>query len=386
MSTRASTEKEQEEDELKAERAPSHESPTDGAPDGGLRAWLQVLAAHLVIFNSFGYINSFGIFQPYYVDVLQKDPSTISWIGSIEIFLVYFVGTFSGRAMDAGFFYVTISIGLLMQLIGVFTTSISKEYWQLFLAQGLCQGIGNGLLFCPIIALISTYFNKKRAVAIALQASGGGTGGLVFPAIAQRLLYRIGFAWTVRIMGFVMLFNSAVILALIRVRPYAGDILHVSTSTTFNLLLLLNGTGIPGRILPALIADRFLGPLNTFIPVSLFGGLMLFCWIAVRSLDGMWAFVAFFGFPGGGVQSLFPASLSTLSKDVNTLGVRIGMVFSVISFATLSGPPIAGRLIDAHGGSFLNAQIFGGICMVLGSVFLFAARVAVHGFVLKKRV
>ena len=218
MDTQLSTEKEQQDGELQAERVPSYDSPADGAPDGGLHAWLQVVAAHLVIFNSFGYSNSFGVFQPYYEEMLQKDASTVSWIGSIQIFLVYFIGTFSGRAMDAGFFYVTVTIGLLMQLIGVFTSSVATQYWQLFLAQGLCHGIGNGLLFCPIIALISTYFTKKRAVAIALQAAGGGTGGLVFPAIARRLLYAIGFGWTVRVMGFVMLFNSVVILSLIRTR------------------------------------------------------------------------------------------------------------------------------------------------------------------------
>jgi hypothetical protein len=32
-------------------------------PDGGLEAWMQVLMGHLVIMNTWGFINSFGVFQ-----------------------------------------------------------------------------------------------------------------------------------------------------------------------------------------------------------------------------------------------------------------------------------------------------------------------------------
>ncbi len=31
-------------------------------PDGGLQAWTQVLVGHLVLFNAWGYINSFAFF------------------------------------------------------------------------------------------------------------------------------------------------------------------------------------------------------------------------------------------------------------------------------------------------------------------------------------
>lgn len=58
------------------------------------------------------------------------------------------------------------------------------------------------------------------------------------------------------------------------------------------------------------------------------------------------------------------------------MGVRIGMVFTIISFACLTGPPIAGALIDARNGDFLYAQIFGGTVMVSGAVGLIGAVLA----------
>ena len=193
-------------------------SATSPPPDGGLLAWTQVLAGHLVVFNTWGYINSFGIFQAYYSTSLSRSPSEISWVVSIQILLVFLIGAFSGRAPDAGYHRAVIVAGAVLQVVGIFMTSLSTTYWQLFLAQGICQGLGDGLLFCPTVALISTYFLKKRSLAISSVACGGATGGMIFPAIARQLLPTIGFAWTVRVMGFVILTNFAVVLALTRTR------------------------------------------------------------------------------------------------------------------------------------------------------------------------
>ncbi len=149
----------------------------------------------------------------------------LSWTSALGLLfghgttaLVYFVGTFSGRALDAGYYRTVLISGCFLQVLGVMMTSISTQYWQLFLAQGICKGLGDGLLFCPTVSLVATYFTKKRALAMACTASGGATGGIIFPLIAQQLLPRIGFAWTVRTMGFVILANSVVVISLARVR------------------------------------------------------------------------------------------------------------------------------------------------------------------------
>jgi hypothetical protein len=148
---------------------------------------IQVLMAHIIIFNTWGYINSFGVFQVYHVQHLHRPPSDISWVGSIHIFLLFSIGTVSGRASDAGYFKQAFAAGLLMQLIGLFMTSLSKTYWQLFLAQGICTGIGNDLLFCPSLAVLTTYFLKRRAIAVGIAAWRTDAGGVVFPPTAQHL-------------------------------------------------------------------------------------------------------------------------------------------------------------------------------------------------------
>jgi len=88
-------------------------------PDGGARAWTQAAMLHLTTFSTFGYTTSFGSFQTYYEGSLGLAPSTISWLGSVQIFLLFFIGTFSGRALDAGLFRPVYIAGSIMQLVGM---------------------------------------------------------------------------------------------------------------------------------------------------------------------------------------------------------------------------------------------------------------------------
>ena len=391
-------------------------------PDGGFHAWLQVAMAHMVIFNTWGYINSFGVFQTYYVKALGHPPSDISWVGSIQIFLLFFVGTFAGRATDAGYFKLVLICGALLEVFSIFMTSLCTTYWQLFLAQGLGQGLGCGLMFCPTVALMPTYFTKNRSVAIGISACGSATGGLVFPAVVMRLLPRVGYPWTIRTLGFISLATLVPSLVLLKQRlpprkagpivewgafkelPYllfaigmflnfsglyvgffyigsfGRNIVGVSQTVSIDLLLVMNGVGVLGRILPNSLADLFTGPLNMLIPFSLATGVVAFGWSGVSSLGGLYAFAAVYGFAAAGIQSLFPATLSTLTTDVKKMGVRMGMVLSVVGVAALIGSPIAGALVQADHGQYLYAQMFMGSVILGGTITLVLARFAKLGF------
>lgn len=102
-------------------------------------------------------------------------------------------------------------------------TSLCREYYQYFLAQGLLFGFGAGLMyvqarkklstdwfwiwfrFYPSIASVSTHFVQYRATAIGLAFSGSSAGGVVFPIILKRLFEEVGFQNAVRIVGFICL-------------------------------------------------------------------------------------------------------------------------------------------------------------------------------------
>lgn len=196
----------------------SSNKPIEPPPDGGVVAWTQCAMTTLIIFNTWGYINSFGVFQTYYVNTLGFPPSNVSWVGSLQIFLLFFIGTFSGRATDAGYLKITLITGSILQVIGIMMTSLSTKYWQLLLAQGICTGLGDGLVFCPSIALVSSYFSTKKSLTLGIASAGSGLGGVIFPLIVQQLLPKIGFAWTMRVLGFLVMATSTLTCALTKTR------------------------------------------------------------------------------------------------------------------------------------------------------------------------
>ena len=69
-------------------------------PDGGLEAWMQVAGAFFQFFNTWGLINAFGTFQTYYQSAFpEQSASNISWIGSIDAFLLLSAGVITGRSL-----------------------------------------------------------------------------------------------------------------------------------------------------------------------------------------------------------------------------------------------------------------------------------------------
>lgn len=66
-------------------------------------------------------------------------------------------------------------------------------------------GLGGALLNSPAYGTIAHHFDRRRGFATGIATTAGGIGGIFFPLIMQRLLPQLGFAWSTRILGFIML-------------------------------------------------------------------------------------------------------------------------------------------------------------------------------------
>lgn len=190
--------------------APLAAIPIDDPPDGGWRAWSQIIPGHIANMMSWGYATGFAVFQLYYKQTLHLPASQISWIGSIQIFLCFVIGMVSGRLSDAGFPRHMYAIGATISVFAIFMTSLATTYWQILLAQAFCSGIGGGLMFMPATANVAIYFKKKRSLAVALNGCGSSTGAILFPAVIQFLTPQIGFPWAVRTCGFIAMFLAVI--------------------------------------------------------------------------------------------------------------------------------------------------------------------------------
>jgi MFS family permease len=375
-----------------------------------------------------GTVNAFGVFQTYYENNLLQDqsPSNISWIGSIQAFLLLVVGVITGPLYDAGYFRPLISLGAFLIPFGFMMTSICSQYWQVMLAQAICIGLGNGCLFVPSVAILPQYFSTRKALANGIAASGSSLGGVIYPIVFRQLYPRIGFPWATRVLGFISLFAGLISVAVMKVRimpkqkrallelaafkeiPYAsfcialffgfigffGPIYYlqpyaINTGITdenlgFYLLPILNAASIAGRILPNFVTDKA-GPLNILIPAALISGLLGVVWIGIKNLPGMIIFAILYGFFSGGYVSLAPVAIISLTPDMRTLGTRMGQSFFVSSLGLLVGSPVAGEILNKTG-SYLGLQLFSGLTVFLTGVLLVWTRFTKVGMKVKIKV
>lgn len=71
--------------------------------------------------------------------------------------------------------------------------------WQIFLSQGLGAGIGTGMMYIPSVAVVSQYFQRRRALAMTIVASGSSMGAIIHPIMLNNTLNgSLGFANGVR--------------------------------------------------------------------------------------------------------------------------------------------------------------------------------------------
>jgi MFS family permease len=220
---------------------------------------------------------------------------------------VFATGAVVGPFYDRGHLRPILIVGSFLVVFGHMMLSLCTQYWQALLAQGFVIGIGCGCLFVPSLAVVQPYFSSHLGLALGIAATGSSVGGLIYPVIFINLIDRVGFPWTVRVMGFVSLATLLVSLSISKMRakppgvrkmvdwtaftdvPYLVCILacflgytgcytafyYISyygesngltdTSLSLYLVPILNSSSAFGRVMPNWLADK-IGPTNVVTP------------------------------------------------------------------------------------------------------------------------
>jgi MFS family permease len=316
-----------------------------------------------------GIVNTYGVYQDFYqTSLLQSHTSSeISWIGTCGAFLLVILSVISGPIFDRGYVRTLLLVGTFLTVFGLIMTSFATQYWQLFLAQGLCVGIGGGCLYLPSVDIVTTYFTTKRAFATGITAAGGSVGSVVYPILFRRLQPTIGFGWATRIIVFIAL--STLVVSIIIMKPrlpppqearamlvvhalnsipfmlfgigqflvfaglyipifyivvYAQRHATVADNLSFYLLSSLNAASLFGRIIPRLLADKF-GSLNTIIVFTVGAAILGYTLAAIHTLAGLVAFALVYGFLSGPGTSLSITVLAGLVPEERLMGTWMGL-------------------------------------------------------------
>ncbi|KAF7345139.1 putative transporter MCH4 [Mycena sanguinolenta] len=396
-----------------------HLNSTPHSPEGSTRGYLTMFGAFMALFCTFGQMNAFGTFQTWYAEhqLSHLEPSTIAWIGSLQLWVFFFSGGLIGQFFDAYGPQPIMLIGSIVYIFSIMMTSISTHYYQYMLAHGVLFGLGVGMLFYPSLSSTATYFCKYRATALGIVASGSSFGGIMYPILLRRLFQLVGFGWGVRISGllsgvmccvgtltvtsaslkkqrmtcrfsetladsrFLLLAAGSSFVALGLFIPFFyiidyGNHLAIPAQMSFIVLAVMNTGGVVGRIAPAWLSDIF-GRFNLLAPAAFLSGLLcVVFWLFARSLVPLMLFAAAYGFTSGAFISVITPCVAQIS-DIQQIGSRIGLLYSIISFPALVGGPAAGALLEAGKGQYSGMILFAGLTVITGSLLIFAAKLMI---------
>ncbi|RYP66709.1 hypothetical protein DL771_007642 [Monosporascus sp. 5C6A] len=410
-------------------------------PDGGLEPWLVVFGGWCALFCTFGLINCVGVFVEYYVNgpLASYGASTVTWITSMQAALMMAGNAIFGRLFDNYGPRWLLLGGTIVYIFGLMMTSLSTEYYQIILSQGIVSSLGSSAVFNASMSCVMGWFFRRRAAALGVMVSGSSLGGVVLPIMMTRLIERLGFPWTMRIMAFLFLGLLAVSCLTVKsrlpprptpvrladyYRPLAeptmafvvagGFFSFLGIFLPFNYLIIqaqqagvsptlvpyllpiLNAASIPGRILPGILGDK-IGRFNLMILISFISGAVtLALWIPGSGSTGaIIAYGAIYGFSSGGYVSLAPAVLAQIS-DIRQIGTRVGISFIINSVGALVGSPVGGAIVSAssarhatagnsnNSNDYLGLQLFCGAVMLAGTAFFAVARYTQQGFKIVK--
>lgn len=292
------------------------------------------------------------------------------------------------------------------------------------LAYGLFLGVAVGAFFAPMMATASAWFDRQRALAVALVSAGLGMAPVTVAPFAQWLLLS-GQDWrtaqmVIGLVAWAILLPAALLLRrppplappaseagvasvpagegltarqALRTRQFvvlaatffacclahSGPIFHVvsyammcglPSMAAVSVYSLQGLAGLGGRLLLGVLADRH-GAKPVLIGGLLLQALAIGAFVPARSLGEFYAVAAVFGLAYGGVMPLYAA----LARDYfgpRIMGTVFGAATMISCLGMAVGPSVGGWIFDYFGnyaGMHLSSLVIGLAAVAIAFTF-----------------
>ncbi len=386
--------------------------------------YIVVLAALLIMVGIYGVYNAFGVFFKPVLTEFGWTRATISGAFSVSRIMQGAFAILMGTLSDKmGPRMVMIVCGILLGLGYVLMSQISAA-WQLYLFFGVIIGIGMSGAYISLMSTIPRWFVRRRSMISGIVLSGGGIGGLIGPPTANSLIH--AYDWRV---SYIVLGSAVIVLVVlasqflrrdpsqmgqlpygekeygeirprvetvaftlrevlrtkqfwlalatsfsvgfcmltiqVHIAPHATD-LGLSTASAANILAIIGGTSIVGRIIFGSFGDR-IGNEKAYMVGFALMAVALFWLVPARQAWILYLFAAVYGFAMGGCTALIAPLVAGLF-GLKSHGLILGVVSIGFTIGAAAGPFLAGYVFDVTG----TYQV----------AFLVSAALAVTGIIL----
>ena len=363
-----------------------------------------VSAAFVIALVVEGLLFSFGVFFEPLLTEFGWTRAMASGAFSLYSVIRLPVVILAGRLTDRfGSRQVLSACGFFLGL-GFLLMSQINAVWQLYLFYGVIVGIGMGLYWVPLMAIVPRWFVQRRALMLGIVASGIGVGQLIIPPTASWLISAYGWRISYLVLGAICMIITIISAQFLRQDPNQSGLapyekrntqetsvletrglsaseairtrqfwlfcgiwlpwmfclsvilvhivihatgLGMAPASAASIIAIIGITGIVGRLALGHLADLI--GLKPVLILCLSLSSASFLWLLITGEAWMlYLFAAIFGIAYGTfevLQSPIMAQLFGLGSFGSIFG--IALAFSSIGFIT--GPVVAGHIFDITG-------------------------------------
>lgn len=315
----------------------------------------------------------------------------VGWITAIFVFLTLFLGVQVGPLFDRYGPRILLTCGSAVSFTSYMLLAECTKYWHFIICLSIFGGVASAIVTTVSIAVLSHWFQRRRALASGICLAGSSAGGAIIPLILRSLFSRYGWKWSIRVIAFIALACYSIGIALVKGRlpasrptgkatidlrafkssrlcfltfavfafefiifgcaallPTYVRFAGLSPDVQFYSLTVLNTMSLLGRVPVGFIADK-VGRFNILLcllSVTLL--VMAAVWLPFgsRSEATLYTVVAIFGFGSGSWVSLAPVCAGQLCRT-EEYGRFYGSIYCVAAFGVLVTVPVGGDLLQS---------------------------------------
>jgi MFS family permease len=366
--------------------------------DLGYYGWRVVLAACLGVMAGFGslFVYTFAVFVKPLSAEFGWNRASISLGFGLAAITLGLISPLLGRLIDRyGPRRVILPCMTIFACAIISLAFLHSGIWQFYLTCIILGFVGNGAAHLAYSRSISTWFQQRLGMALALVMVGAGLGAMILPVFAQAIISHAGWRAAYFSLGTVALLlglpltwryvrergllhrESApvaqyglswqqglrsyafwIIVAVLFVGSISmnGAITHLSALLTDRGITpkdaalcasLLGGSSLLGRIGVGWLLDRFFGSRVAFV-VCLISAAGIFLLARASNFSAGCLAAALIGIGAGGEAAITPYLL-TRYFGLRSFSTLYGLTWTFYAAAGAVGPVILGRAFDSTG-------------------------------------